>query len=72
MSGWWVVALVERADGTGAGAGTGTGAAVRRARDRYLHLRAAARLRWQEQLAPRVRAAIVPGALEQVRVRARE
>lgn len=72
VSGWWVVALVERADGTGAGAGTGTGAAVRRARDRYLHLRAAARLRWQEQLAPRVRAAIVPGALEQVRVRARE
>lgn len=71
VSGWWVVALVERADGTGAGAGTGTGAAVRRARDRYLHLRAAARLRWQEQLAPRVRAAIVPGALEQVRVRGR-
>lgn len=70
VSGWWVVVLVERAEGTGAGVGSGVSA--RRARDRYMHLRAAARLRWQEQLAPRVRAAIVPGALEQVRVRAQE
>jgi len=68
VSGWWVVQLTDRPDPAGAMQATGTG--VRRDRDRYLHLRAAARLRWAETLAPRVRAAIDAEGLQQVRVRA--